>query len=237
VRRAARREGGGEQEVELMATEPSDIRRELRDQVNILSQVGSAGASEEDALAPTPTDVLEAEHDLIRRVIEVLERESARIGDGRDVGPVFIDRIVDFFYIYADRVHHGKEEEILFRALDDKALSPPHRQMMGELVREHVKMRHITEDLIEARDRYIEGDGASLKVVEDAIGRLSVLYPGHFRIEEETFFPETRFYLDDSERRAVLREMRGHDRAMIHEKYGAMVDRLEGVVETWRLNE
>jgi hemerythrin-like domain-containing protein len=237
VRRAARREGGVGQEVELMATEPSDIRRELRDQVNILSQVGSAGASEEDALAPTPTDVLEAEHDLIRRVIEVLERESARIGEGRDVGPVFVDRIVDFFYTYADRVHHGKEEEILFRELDDKALSPDHRQMMGELVREHVKMRHITEDLIEARDRYIEGDEASLKIVEDAIGRLSVLYPGHFRTEEETFFPATRSYLNDSERTAVLREMRGHDRAMIHEKYGAMVDHLEGVVETWRLNE
>lgn len=221
----------------MVATEPSDAERELRDRVRVWSQVGSARDFEEGALALTPTDVLEAEHDLIKRVIVVLERESGRIGEGRGVGPAFVDNIVDFFYTYADRVHHGKEEEVLFRELDDEALAPEHRQMMEELVREHVEMRHVTEDLVEAKERYVEGDEEALKLVEDAIGRLSDLYPGHFRTEEETFFAAIEPYRDDSEQRAVLEGMRGHDRAMIHEKYGTLVDNLEAVVETWQLSE
>jgi hypothetical protein len=49
-----------------MPTEPLDTGRELRDQVKVWSQVGSARDFEEGALALTPADVLLPEHDLIR---------------------------------------------------------------------------------------------------------------------------------------------------------------------------
>lgn len=220
-----------------MPTEPSDTGRELRDQVKVWSQVGSARDFEEGALALTPADVLLAEHDLIRRVITVLDRESERIGEGRDVDPVFIDRIVDFIYTYAERVHHGKEEEVLFRELDSRPLSPEHRQMMERLVREHVEMRHLAEDLVEAREEYAEGGEDALQTVKDTIDRLNDLYPDHFQTEEQTFFPAAQSYLDDSEKEAILEAMRLHDRAMIHEKYGALVEDLEAVAETWQLSE
>jgi hemerythrin-like domain-containing protein len=109
--------------------------------------------------------------------------------------------------------------------------------MMERLVREHVEMRHLAEDLVEARERYAEGDEAALKTVEDTIDRLSDLYPDHFQTEEQTFFPAAQSYLDDSEKEAILEAMRLHDRAMIHEKYGALVEDLEAVAETWQLSE
>lgn len=220
-----------------MATEPSDAERELRDQVKVWSQVGSARDFEEGALALTPADVLLAEHDLIRRVVTVLDRESERIGEGRDVDPAFIDRMVDFIYTYAERVHHGKEEEVLFRELDSRPLSPEHRQMMERLVRDHVEMRHLAEDLVEAREEYAEGGEEALQTVKDTIDRLNDLYPDHFQTEEQTFFPAAQSYLDDSEEEAILEAMRLHDRAMIHEKYGALVENLEAVAETWQLSE
>lgn len=221
----------------MTAAEPSDPGRELRDQVKVWSQVGSARDFEEGVLALTPADILSAEHDLIRRVIAVLDRESERIGEGQDVDAVFIDRVVDFIHTYAESVHHGKEEEVLFREVDSKPLSPEHRQMMEVLAREHVEVRHLAEDLVEARERYLEGDKGALKVVEDTVGHLSELYRDHFQTEEETFFPAAQSYLDDSEEEAILEAMRGHDRAMIHEKYGTMAEDLEAVVETWRLSE
>ena len=36
-----------------------------------------------------------------------------------EVDPVFIDTAVDFIRTYADRCHHGKEEDLLFKALPD----------------------------------------------------------------------------------------------------------------------
>lgn len=220
-----------------MATEPSDAERALRDQVKVWSQVGSARDFEEAARALTPADLLLAEHDLIRRVLAILERESEWIGEGGDVDPVFIDRMVDFIYTYAERVHHGKEEEVLFRELDSKPLSPEHRQMMERLVREHVEMRHLADDLVAAGEKYAEADGEALQRVEDTIGHLSDLYPDHFQIEEETFFPAAQSYLEESEEAVILEAMRSHDRAMIHEKYGMLVEGLETVAETWQGSE
>lgn len=220
-----------------MATEPSDAERALRDQVKVWSQVGSARDFEEGARALTPADLLLAEHDLIRRVLAILERESEWIGEGRDVDPVFIDRMVDFIYTYAERVHHGKEEEVLFRELDSKPLSPEHRQMMERLVREHVEMRHLADDLVAAGEKYAEADGEALQRVEDTIGYLSDLYHDHFQIEEETFFPAAQSYLEESEEAVILEAMRSHDRAMIHEKYGMLVEGLETVAETWQGSE
>jgi hemerythrin-like domain-containing protein len=188
-------------------------------------------------LALTPADLLLAEHDLIRRVLAILDRESERIGEGREVDPVFIDRMVDFIYTYAERVHHGKEEEVLFRELDSKPLSPEHRQMMERLVREHVEMRHLAEDLMAAGEKYAEGDGEALERVEATIDHLSDLYPDHFQTEEEMFFPAAQSYLDDSEEEVILEAMRLHDRAMIHEKYGTLVEDLEAVAEIWQLSE
>ncbi len=40
--------------------------------------------------------------------------------------------------MYADRTHHGKEQDILFRDLEKKELSPNHTKIMGELLEEHI---------------------------------------------------------------------------------------------------
>ncbi len=201
------------------------------------SQSGSAREFEEGALTLSPTDMLNAEHDLIRRVVRVLEKQVTRIELGELADPVLIDRIVDFLFTYGVRVHHGKEEEILFRALDGKDLSLEHRQMMEELVREHVEIRGITDDLVEAKDAYVAGDQESLSPIQGALGDLVGRYRDHLTTEEEVFFPAAESYLGDSEQRAILEDMNRHDQAMIHETYGTLADHLEGVVETWALSE
>lgn len=57
------------------------------------------------------------EHRLIERMISVVKRTLTKITSAEEVDPVFIDTAVDFIRIYADRTHHGKEEDILFREL------------------------------------------------------------------------------------------------------------------------
>ena len=183
----------------------------------------------------SPADALGLEHDLIRRVVRVLERQAARIEEEGQIDPVFLTTIVDFIHTYAGRVHHGKEEEILFRQLDDKDLSAEHRRMMEELATEHVEMRRAVEELRQAKERYGEGEEAALGVIQDRLHTLIDLYPDHMKTEDETFFLAAMDYLDDAERQQVMEQMRGHDRAMIHERYGAMADDLEAWTEDWTL--
>lgn len=196
---------------------------------------GSAGGDEVPHL--TPAAALSLEHDVIRRVLRVLQRQLPRIQHGGEIHPVFLATIVDFKHTYATRVHHGKEEEILFRQLDDKDLSAEHRRMMEELATEHVEMRRAVEELRQATERYGEGEEAALDVIQDRLHTLIDLYPDHMKTEDETFFPAAMDYLDDAERQEVMEQMRGHDRAMIHERYGSVADDLEAWTEDWTLPE
>ncbi len=54
------------------------------------------------------------------------------------MNPEFIDSAVDFISVYADRCHHGKEEEILFRDLAKKKMNEEDTRIMNELIEEHI---------------------------------------------------------------------------------------------------
>lgn len=199
--------------------------------------LGRPSAEEERAEDLSPADLLRVEHDLIRRVVRVLERESTRIGEERQTDPFLLSTVVDFIDTYAGRVHHEKEEEILFRELDDKDLPLEHRRIMEELVSDHVEMRHTVEELRQAKERYREGEPGAVDAIGEGLERLSQMYPGHMEREDKVFFPIAMDYLDAGEQQAMLNAMQGHDRAMIHEKYGSVAEDLEAVTEDWALGE
>ena len=88
------------------------------------------------------------EHRLIERMIGIIKDALKQIESTREVDPVFVDTAVDFIRTYADRTHHGKEEDILFRDLNKRALSAEDRQVMKELIEEHVFGRQTTKALV-----------------------------------------------------------------------------------------
>ena len=68
-----------------------------------------------------PIGPLMWEHRLIERMLRSFESEISQISKQKKVNPLFIDTAVDFIRIYADWLHHGKEEDILFRDLMKKS--------------------------------------------------------------------------------------------------------------------
>ena len=112
------------------------------------------------------------EHRLIERMIVQIRKTLKRIETERKVDPLFIDTSVDFIRIYADRTHHGKEEDILFRDLDKKGLSAKDRKIMNELIQEHVFGRETTKALVAANTRYREGDVCALETIASKLGTL-----------------------------------------------------------------
>ncbi|MDZ7795492.1 MAG: hypothetical protein U5P10_17900 [Spirochaetia bacterium] len=61
------------------------------------------------------------------------------------------------FRTYADRTHHGKEEDILFEHLEKRDLSKSERQLMEELIEEHKLGRKLTKQLVEAEKKGSRG--------------------------------------------------------------------------------
>jgi hemerythrin-like domain-containing protein len=167
------------------------------------------------------------EHRLIERMLSIVKDILAKIESTQTVDPVFVDTTVDFIRMYADRTHHGKEEDILFRELKRKTLSDEDRRVMNELIEEHVFGRETTQALVEANRRYREGDASALADIAGKLHTLVAFYPRHIEKEDKVFFPAARAYFTDEEEQALLAEFWEFDRKMIHEKYTSLIDGLE----------
>ena len=167
------------------------------------------------------------EHRLIERMLSVIKNALSTIESNHKVDPVFVDIAVDFIRVYADRTHHGKEEDILFRELTKKMLSDKDRQVMNELIEDHVFGRQTTKELIAANSRYRNGDETALADITNKLQTLIDFYPKHIDKEDKVFFPSSRAYFTDEEDQDMLAEFFEFDRKIIHEKYNSVVEGLE----------
>ena len=129
------------------------------------------------------------EHRLIERMILLIKDALLQIEDTHKVDPVFVDISVDFIRIYADRTHHGKEEDILFQKLSNRPLSSDDQRVMKELIEEHIFGRQTTKSLVEANTRYRNGDESALAYIASNLQTLVDFYPKHIEKEDKIFFP------------------------------------------------
>lgn len=167
------------------------------------------------------------EHRLILRMVSLLEDQLADIDSGERADAGFISSAVDFLRTYADRTHHGKEEDILFKGLADKPLSEEHRRIMGELLEEHVSARANVRGLSEANKRYSNGEKQALGEMRSFLEALVSLYPKHIEKEDRQFFIPAMDYFTESEQELMLKEFFEFDKTMIHEKYKKVVEGFE----------
>jgi hemerythrin-like domain-containing protein len=166
------------------------------------------------------------EHRLIERMLTLVERSLEQIEATGRVDPLFIDTVVDFIGVYADRTHHGKEEEIMFKGLAAKQLSDQDQKIMAELIADHAFGRQTTAELVEANGRYRAGETSALVEIVAKLKVLTGFYPKHIEKEDTVFFPAARRYLTEQEDQQMLAEFWEFDRRMIHEKYHSVVETL-----------
>jgi hemerythrin-like domain-containing protein len=174
-----------------------------------------------------PAGPLMIEHRLIERMVALLERGLEAMKTSAEVNTGLILVGVDFFRVYADRTHHGKEENILFAELRDKSMSDDERQMMLRLTQEHAWARHAVGKLGSANDRYLRGDSAALNTMIYELDKIVRFYPEHIDKEDRHFFIPVMDYFTPAEQQAMLDRFWEFDRTMIHEKYRNVVEEQE----------
>ena len=175
----------------------------------------------------SPAGPLMHEHRIIERMLAILRRELDSIGRQGRVDSTLVDTATDFIRTYADRCHHGKEEDILFRRLAEKDLDAQLAGAMADLIEDHVRGRALTRRLVEANGRYSAGDATALDEIVSAMLALVEFYPVHIQKEDRDFFGPCLEYFTEAERADMLDAFDEFDRALIHEKYLFIVEELE----------
>jgi hemerythrin-like domain-containing protein len=153
------------------------------------------------------TDVLRAEHVDIERALVALEGMVEAAESGVEVPAAALEDFVAFCRSYADGLHHQKEEELLFPALQ-KAGLPRGTGPIGCMLREHDMGRDLLVRLLEVSGRLDTPDASA---VADFV-RLARLYldllRAHIQKENEVLFVMAEQVLGDEENERLLPSLR-----------------------------
>ena len=174
-----------------------------------------------------PAGPLMIEHRLIERMVEVLVTEEQRISSHNTPDTDLLLAAADFFRTYADRCHHGKEEDILFVELEKKSLNEEHSRILKELTEEHDIARKNVRKLVEVRGKLVEGDKDAAQELQEVLNALTALYPAHIEKEDKHFFLPVMDYFTKKEQMEMLDRFWEFDEKLIHRVYGDIVKKFE----------
>ncbi len=175
------------------------------------------------------TEVLRREHDAILRMLEATRQVAQRLESGEHVAPETLDDLIEFFRLFADRCHHGKEEDLLFPLLESKGL-PRDGGPIGVMLYEHEEGRKLIRQMNEAAKAYAQGDAGATKVWAAAARGYATLLSEHIFKENNVLFMIAERLLTGVEQQELAAAF---DRVEIekmgagtHERLHAKMDRL-----------
>jgi hemerythrin-like domain-containing protein len=173
------------------------------------------------------------EHEAVRMTIRILERITKEIDKTEKISkPEHLQQLFEFFSVFVDKCHHGKEEELLFPALEAVGISREGGPI-GVMLNEHQKGRDLVAEMKSALSQYLNGDtGATQKLKGSAEAYISLLNI-HIDKENNVLFPMAEQQLSEN-KLADLKK--GFDKIETdkigtgkHEEFHRMLDKLEGV--------
>lgn len=135
-----------------------------------------------------PIAELLTEHGLIQKVVAGLSALETRMSGGVPMDAALLTRVVEFLREYADVLHHGKEEALLFPALERRGV-PAHGCPVGALLAEHKRGRVLVTEFAEAIEAYASGADGAVAALAAKMRALAELYPAHIWKEDYLLFP------------------------------------------------
>jgi hemerythrin-like domain-containing protein len=153
----------------------------------------------------SPTEMLEAEHRVIAKVIGAVPVVADKLEAGQPVDVETLRNIVEFMRTFADKCHHGKEEELLFPTLANKGV-PLQGCPVGVLIAEHTRGRALVKELADAADVYQKGDLGGKEALVKGLRGIVALYPNHIWKEDYLLFPLTNKVLSPEEQQNLYKE-------------------------------
>ena len=128
------------------------------------------------------------EHQLILRMVALVEKNSALVEEGRFTDWQFFLDAVDFIRSYADRFHHAKEEDTLFTALIANGM-PEKNSPIEAMHLAHDQGRAFVRGMEEAAARALAGEpGQEAAIVQNARGYAALLRE-HIHTEDNILYP------------------------------------------------
>jgi len=130
------------------------------------------------------TDTLKREHEMIERVLRLLEESARRLNAHGALPEGLPAWTVDFLRRFADGCHHDKEEQVLFPMLEERGI-PRVGGPIGVMLREHEMGRDCVHRMAQA----LPSEDNNPAAFASAAGEYVALLRQHILKENQVLFP------------------------------------------------
>ncbi|BDD88904.1 hemerythrin domain-containing protein [Desulfofustis limnaeus] len=176
------------------------------------------------------TEELMKEHEGIKLMLDILTAVARRIEQGGAVPQKDLEGIVEFLSIFADKCHHGKEENFLFPVLEQLGV-PREEGPIGVMLAEHDQGREIIARLADAFAAYGLSRKSAVDEITTAAKQYVRLLRQHIDKENGILFPMAEGRISEAEDNRLIEEFEELEREQIgfgkHEEFHAMLGQLK----------
>lgn len=178
------------------------------------------------------TQQLRDEHEGIKVMLDVLDRIAEKINNGESPNNGHLDMIIEFIRVFADKCHHGKEEDVLFPALQAHGM-PKEGGPIGVMLSEHQQGRLFVQALGDAIDDFRNGNkGATSAIAVNALS-YTFLLRNHIEKENNVLFRMADEILNENEQELIAEEFEKIEVERIglgkHEEFHALLKSLKSI--------
>lgn len=209
----------GDAEEELMRR----IEAEIYPERHIAVPAGTARYREhpEETGYSRPMQVLVDEHKLIKRWLALIPGLVKNLDLSSPEECRVIEDGIDLIRSYADRLHHGKEEDILFGYFDNTA------DIFQVIYEDHRRARALVQEMLRALA------AKNSEVVAASLLEYAALLKEHIKKEDEVLFPWLDSRLTEGEIAELAARFDQSDRtlALDDRKYHSFIETLEQQVK------
>lgn len=204
-----------EAEEELMLRIEAEVYPERN--IAITTRATLNPASSEKPHYSTPLQILVDEHKLIKRWLALIPAIVKDLDLTSTAECQVMENGIDLIRSYADRLHHGKEEDILFTYFDDTA------DIFRVIYEDHRRARALVREMLLALD---EKNG---KALSSLLLEYTILLTEHIHKEDEVLFPWLDSKLTAQEKAELATRFAKSDRklALDDQKYQSFIEGLE----------
>lgn len=136
-----------------------------------------------------PLALLIAEHRVISSVLDALDQYTDALVSGT-ADPARLADFVTFLRGYADEIHHGKEEQILFPAVKRRRVPEQLAPVLAAIDRDHATARLLTGDLAGFAGRAASWTASDRTRIRRLAREYTVLLRRHIAQEDGTVLPQ-----------------------------------------------
>ncbi|MEE9190911.1 MAG: hemerythrin domain-containing protein [Candidatus Neomarinimicrobiota bacterium] len=180
-----------------------------------------------------PTEQLIEEHNSILKMLGIIDHVCNILESGEAVPYEHLDQIVEFIRLFADKIHHGKEEDLLFPAMEAAGF-PRESGPIGVMLVEHEQGRDYVNRLDKAVTQYKNGEQTAADALVRHARNYVFMLTQHIDKENTILYPMADSSIPIVKQEALLDEFESVNKGVINtEKLTELQDNLNNLEEIY----